>query len=213
MPNVEELKNLLSRQLERANFTVAENTQERLIEYLLLLDKWNHAYNLTSVRDIKQMIVQHILDSLSITEFVQGKNILDVGTGAGLPGIPLALTQPKREFVLLDSNGKKTRFLTHVAQALKIENVRVEQARVEEFKPEFCFGTIVSRAFSSLKNFLDSTQHLCCANGVFLAMKGSYPTEELAEVKNSFNITAVHALKVPQLDAQRHLVVISRQNY
>lgn len=213
MIDFETLKTFLGGKLSQANYAIDSAVQHQLTEYLLLLAKWNQAYNLTSVRDVREMVTQHIVDSLSVASFVHGKRILDIGTGAGLPGIPLALQMPEREFVLLDSNGKKTRFLTHVIQTLKIKNVTVVQARAEAFKPEVCFDSVITRAFSSLAEFLEKTQSLCCSDGLFLAMKGNYPTEELVEISEQFNVVAVHPLQVAGLDAQRHLVVIQHQNH
>lgn len=211
--NSSDLKNLLTQKLSQASYAVTEAAQDQLVNYLLLLEKWNQAYNLTSVRDIKEMVVQHILDSLSVAEFINGKRILDVGTGAGLPGIPLALTQSDREFVLLDSNGKKTRFLTHVIQTLNIKNVKVVQARVEELQSENYFDVIISRAFSAIVDFLEKTKHLCCDEGVFLAMKGNYPEQELKEIGKEFKVLKTYELKIVGLNAQRHLVVIKRENH
>lgn len=211
--NSSELKNLLTQKLSQANYVVTEAAQDQLVNYLLLLEKWNQAYNLTSVRDIKEMVVLHILDSLSVAEFIHGKRILDVGTGAGLPGIPLALTQSDREFILLDSNGKKTRFLTHVIQTLNIKNAKVVQARVEEFQSENCFDVVISRAFSAIIDFLEKTKHLCCDDGIFLAMKGNYPEQEVKEISEEFKVLKTYQLKIVGLNAQRHLVVIKRENH
>lgn len=210
MNNKEQLSNLLVLKLSTANCKITLLAQEQLLNYLLLLDKWNHTYNLTSVRDIEEMIPLHILDSLSIANYLHGQRIIDVGTGAGLPGIPLAITQPEREFVLLDSNGKKTRFLIHVLQQLNLTNVVVVQERVENYKPEKCFDSVVSRAFSNLNDFLQKTQHLCCADGQFLAMKGQYPHDELAVIGDNFKIIAIQALTIPELSAQRHLICLAK---
>ena len=183
--------------------------KQQITEYLALLNKWNAAYNLTAVRDPAEMFAKHVLDSLAIGPFLQGKNIVDVGSGAGLPGIPLALTYPELQFTLLDSNGKKTRFLTHVVHTLNIPNVQVVQARVEQFKPTHCFDTIVARAFSSLADFLQKTKHLCCADGRFLAMKGQYPAAELAAISSEFKVLASHELSITGLDATRHLICLA----
>ncbi len=202
------LNNLLAQKLSAANYSLTEYAQTQLCNYLLLLDKWNRAYNLTSVRNISDMITLHILDSLSILPYLQGRRIIDVGTGAGLPGIPLAIAQPECEFVLLDSNGKKTRFLLHVLQELHLTNVEIVQARVENYQPEKCFDTIISRAFSSLAVFAQTTKHLCGPGGQLLAMKGQYPLEELAALSAVFSVLATHELLVPELNAQRHLVCL-----
>lgn len=206
------LNDILVSKLHNSPFNLSKEMQEQITTYLLLLAKWNKAYNLTSVRDPKEMITRHILDSLVITPYVHGDFILDVGSGAGLPGIPLAITQPERKFVLLDSNGKKTRFLIHVISILKLANVSVVQARVEEFMTPHCFTTIVARAFSSLNEFLQKTQHLCCDDGLFLAMKGNYPIAELAEIDNQFMIEKIQPLDVSGLNAERHLVIAKKVN-
>jgi len=207
----DQLLKSLTKKLAAAQYAVSPAAQEQLIHYLQLLIQWNQAYNLTSVRDPQEMITRHILDSLSISPYLQGQRILDVGTGAGLPGIPLALTQPQREFVLNDSNGKKTRFLTQVVLTLKIPNVTISQARVEQLPSTPCFDSIVSRAFSSIAEFVNLTQHLCCENGCWLAMKGENPTKEIAELDDQFS-TIVYDLTVKGLDAKRHLVSIKRQH-
>lgn len=203
------LENLLKQQLQAAGYSIDTKVQQQLLSYLLLLDKWNKAYNLTSIRDPVEMIAKHILDSLTIGPFLHGKKIADVGSGAGLPGIPLALTYPELQFTLLDSNGKKTRFLTQVVTMLAISNVQVIQTRVEEFKPAHCFDSIVARAFSSLADFLAKTRHFCCTGGQFLAMKGNYPATELAAISPEFKMLAVHELNVVGVDASRHLVCLS----
>lgn len=193
------------KQLQLIN--IKEELCQPLAIYLELLEKWNKVYNLTSVRDLGEMLKKHILDSLSIESYLQGDRILDVGTGAGLPGIPLALAQPQRQFVLLDSNGKKTTFLTHVVQTLRLKNVVIVCERVEKFKPDACFDTIVTRAFSSLRQFVDLTQHLIGTNGQWLAMKGEYPQQEIQELGSEYS-TIVYDLQVAGLDAKRHLVTI-----
>jgi len=210
MPDSIELQILLKQKLAAARHVLSTTALEQLYHYLLLLDKWNHTYNLTSVRNIEAMIPLHILDSLSITDYLHGKRIIDVGTGAGLPGIPLAIIHPDKEFVLLDSNGKKTRFLVHVLPQLKLDNVTVVQERVENYHPEQCFDSVVSRAFSSLNDFVHKTQHLCCVDGQFLAMKGQYPQEELGDIAKSFRVVSVQLLIVPGLSAERHLICLGK---
>lgn len=199
---------LLTEKLAAANYSFSNSIIHKLVEYISLLDRWNQTYNLTSVRNPENMITRHILDSLAIKPYLQGKFILDVGTGAGLPGIPLALTNPDCEFYLLDSNGKKIRFVTQAISTLQLTNVQVIQSRVENFTPEICFDTIVSRAFSSIAEFLKLTQHLCCKDGCWLAMKGEYPSAELAELSKEYLVN-VYDLKIPGLDAKRHIVKIT----
>ena len=179
---------------------------------MLRLHKWNQIHNLTSIRDPFQMLSKHIIDSLAVSPYLQGPNILDVGTGAGLPGLPLALTHPQYRFALLDSNGKKTRFLTHVIQTLMIANVDIIPLRVEKYHPKNCFNSIVSRAFSQLNEFLDKTRHLCCENGIFLAMKGQYPAEEIAAIDADFKLLDTKDLQIAGLDQKRHLLIIDLSN-
>ena len=204
------LNHLFSEKLANTTFVVTSSMQLQLVDYLLLLEKWNNTYNLTSVRHVNDMISHHIFDSLIVGSYIKGEKILDVGTGAGLPGIPLAITMPDKQFVLLDSNGKKSRFLTHVIQTLKINNVEVVQKRVEAYKPIACFDSIISRAFSAIADFLANTKHLLCPDGEFLAMKGQYPTAELAAVNNDFTVVGIESLQVPELNAERHLVRIKK---
>lgn len=181
-------------------------TQEKLDEFLALLVKWNKAYNLTAIRDPQEMVAKHIHDSLAVVPFIKGDRVLDVGTGAGFPGIPLALALPHYHFTLLDSNGKKIRFLTQVISDLNLKNVDVVQARVEEYQPETGYQTIISRAFANLSEFINKTKHLIANDGQMLAMKGKEFEEEL---KNYSGHVKVHKLDVPGLDEQRHLVVVS----
>ncbi|MFG0720243.1 16S rRNA (guanine(527)-N(7))-methyltransferase RsmG [Pseudomonas sp. GLN_6] len=185
---------------------------EQLLAYLALLIKWNKAYNLTAVRDPNEMVSRHLLDSLSVVPFVTeaGDNWLDVGSGGGMPGIPLAILFPERQFTLLDSNGKKTRFLTQVKLELKLANLQVIHSRVEEFRPEQPFSGICSRAFSSLEDFSNWTRHLGDGNTQWLAMKGVHPDDELQALPADFRLTATHVLKVPGCQGQRHLLILRR---
>lgn len=179
--------------------------QSTLVSYLELLAKWNRSYNLTAITDPAQMLSHHLLDSLSLAPFIQGPRILDVGTGAGFPGIPLAVAFPDYEFVLLDSNGKKLRFITQAISELAIPNVKLVQTRVESFHDNLGFSDIIARAVSSLKFFVNSTQQLLAPGGQWLAMKGAYPTAELEEIQQS---TRVEKPTVPGLEAERHVVII-----
>lgn len=187
---------------------VAENSavQSRLLDYLELLVKWNKAYNLTAVRDPGQMVVKHLLDSLAIAPYLCGERLIDVGTGGGLPGVPMSILFPEREFHLLDSNGKKTRFLFQVKTALGLDNMTVHQARVESFQCEPAFDTVLSRAFASLEDMVSGCRHLLVENGHFLAMKGAFPGEEMPAIEQWCAVEAVHPLQVPGLGEQRHLV-------
>jgi 16S rRNA (guanine527-N7)-methyltransferase len=209
--NKEKLANYLAQKLVYAGYNINHSVQEKIIAYLSLLHKWNSVYNLTRITQPEDMVTRHILDSLSIRSYLQGQQILDVGSGAGLPGIPLALVEPDRTFQLLDSNAKKTRFLLHVVQELQIKNIKISQARVENFIPNYCFDTVMSRAFSSLSDFIKLTQHLCCKNGQWLAMKGQYPQEELAEIDETF-AAIVYDVPVKGLDAKRHIVILKKKH-
>lgn len=186
--------------------------QEQLLAYLALLIKWNKAYNLTAVRNPDEMVSRHLLDSLSVVPFVTqyGDNWLDVGSGGGMPGIPLAILFPERRFTLLDSNGKKTRFLTQVKLELKLANLEVIHSRVEEFRPPVPFSGICSRAFSSLQDFTDWTRHLGNGDTHWLAMKGVQPDDELQALPADFRLQSCDVLKVPGCQGQRHLLILRR---
>jgi len=179
-----------------------------LMEYVTELLNWNRIYNLTSVRKPADIITRHILDSLTLIPHLNGDRILDVGTGAGLPGIALAIACPEREFVLLDSSSKKLRFVQQTLGILKLDNVMLENSRVEEYRPEALFDTITCRAFSDLPDFYRHTARLCSEDGKMLAMKGVYPMTEIECIDNKDLIDDVVALKVPGLDAERHLVIM-----
>ncbi|PZW65970.1 16S rRNA (guanine527-N7)-methyltransferase [Pseudomonas sp. URMO17WK12:I1] len=191
---------------------LTEQQQAQLLGYLALLIKWNKAYNLTAVRDPDEMVSRHLLDSLSVVLFVAeaGDNWLDVGSGGGMPGIPLAILFPERRFTLLDSNGKKTRFLTQVKLELKLANLEVIHSRVEAFTPEQPFNGICSRAFSSLEDFSNWTRHLGDGHTQWLAMKGVHPDDELQALPADFRLAATHVLKVPGCQGQRHLLILRR---
>lgn len=180
----------------------------RLLAYLTLLEKWNRVYNLTAVRDPAQMVARHLLDSLTVQPFLAGRRVLDIGTGAGLPGIPLAIAQPEREFVLLDGNAKKTRFVTQAVAELGLANVSVMAARVEQYHPPESFDTLVARAVATIADMLDAGRHLLAPSGRFLAMKGVYPQEELAALPAGFRLASAAAVRVPGLDAERHVIVV-----
>jgi 16S rRNA (guanine527-N7)-methyltransferase len=176
-------------------------------DYLNLLDTWNRAYNLTAIQDPSERVSRHILDSLAILPWVQGSCILDVGTGAGLPGVPLALARPDLRITLLDSNGKKTRFLHEVKRALSLANVDIIHSRVEQYSPASGFDTIVSRAFSELDQMMQWTKHLIAEHGIWLAMKGRRPDAELAVVPTPAEI---HAYTVPGVEGERCCVVMKK---
>lgn len=178
---------------------------DRLLDYIALLDKWNQAYNLTAVRDPGEMVTRHLLDSLAVAPHLTGQRIIDVGTGAGLPGIPLAILFPERQFVLLDSNGKKTRFLVQAKASLGLDNVTVIHSRVEEYRPEEPFDTVIARAFAALTDILSLCRHLVAKEGAVLAMKGD--ASEAESVPGGFRLAGLIALNVPGLaHEQRHLI-------
>jgi 16S rRNA (guanine527-N7)-methyltransferase len=181
---------------------------ERLLDYQALLARWNATYNLTAIRDPLEMVSRHLVDSLAILPYVQGQSLADLGTGPGLPGIPLAIARPELQVLLVDSNGKKVRFLREAIRSLKLENVRAVQSRVEEVEGQF--DCITARAFASLEDMLAWGGHLLTKDGIWLAMKGRHPDEELPGVPDGFEVRAIHALAVPDVGGERHLVVLGR---
>lgn len=187
-----------------------EAQQQQLSHYLQLLQRWNKVYNLTAVRNPAQMQLLHLDDSLSVAPLMRGETCLDVGSGAGLPGIPLAIVQPERRFTLLDTNGKKTRFMQQAVLELGLKNVKVIQTRVESWQPPAKFDAIISRAFASLADFVSFTGQHLQEGGILYAMKGRYPEAELAELPAGWHVTARHPLQVTGLDAERHLLEIQR---
>jgi 16S rRNA (guanine527-N7)-methyltransferase len=191
---------------ERLEIRLPEAACARLAAYLTLLERWNRAYNLTAVREPEAMVVRHLLDSLSILPWLEGSRVLDVGSGAGLPGIPLAVARPEYEFCLLDSNGKRTRFLTQAAAELRLPNVSVVRSRVEDYRPVTLFNSVVSRAFATLAELVADAGRLCALTGRLLAMKGVFPDDELACLPPAYRVVGVYPLRVPHLDAERHLV-------
>jgi len=180
-----------------------------LLAYLAELEKWNAAYNLTAVRDPTEMVTRHLLDSLVMAPHVSGP-LLDVGSGAGLPGIPLAIVRPELAVTVLDSNGKKARFLRHAVRTLKLGNVAVVEARVEEHRPQAPYAAITSRAFASLGDFFSLTGHLLAPDGQWLAMKGKLDDSETQDLPAGVGIVEIKNLKVPGLAEARHLVVARR---
>ena len=181
---------------------------ERLLHYIQLLEKWNRAYNLTAVTDPREMVRLHLLDSLSILPFLKGKRFIDIGTGPGLPGIPLAIATPENHFTLLDSNGKRVRFLFQVRQDLALTNVEEIHNRAETYKPAALYDGVISRAFTNVLDMVTKTAHLLKPDGKFFAMKGRYPEKELRELGKGFTVSACHHLEVPGVDGERHLVEI-----
>lgn len=185
---------------------------ERLIRFLALLSKWNRAYNLTAVRDPRDMVIRHLLDSLSAVPYIKGPRVLDVGTGAGLPGIPLAIVLPRFQFVLLDSNGKKTRFVAQAIGELGLVNTAVEQGRAEDYRPAARFDTVIARAFAGIGQAVAAVAGLCRPDGRVLIMKGRYPRRELDALGAGYRVAAVEPVSIPGLDAQRYIVHITIGN-
>lgn len=199
--------------LAKTTLQVSEQQVELLVKYVELLHKWNKAYNLTSVRDPQQMLVKHIMDSLMVGDVLQGSHFIDVGTGPGLPGIPLAILYPERNFVLLDSLGKRITFLRQVVFQLKLTNVQPIKARVEEYHAEMPFDGVLSRAFSSLNDMVSWCSHLITEeHGQFFALKGQYPTEELMQLPENIKLVTNHKITVPELVGERHVIVLKKCN-
>jgi len=196
--------------LQLLGLDCSEVQQQKLIDYLALLEKWNRHFNLTAVRDVQQMLAVHLLDSLSIAPFIHGKQLLDVGTGAGLPGIPLAIFFPEKHFTLLDGNGKKIRFCRQAIHELELHNVVAEQQRVEDYSPNIVFDQITTRAFSDLPKMLGWLLPLMQENTELLAMKGQLPEAEIAQAQNMQFKVIDNMLKVPFLEGQRHLLQVKR---
>ncbi len=208
----ESLRETLLQGLSALALRLDENQCERLLQYIELLAKWNKVYNLTAVREPSRMIGQHILDSLSVIPSLGNcKTIIDVGTGAGLPGIPLAIANPALQVTLLDTVSKKIAFVRHAIGELSLGTHAVAvNARVEDYQPAILFDAVISRAFADIKDFVDGAGHLCKAGGRMFAMKGVYPHDEIARVPGGFSVEGVIALTVPSVTGKRHLVVIRK---
>ena len=205
----ERLVDQMTRGLKALDIQVA--LAEPLTDYVTLLYKWNKPYNLTAVRRPEDMVIKHVLDSVTLVPYLSScKRLCDVGTGAGLPGIPLALCFPDKEFVLLDSNGKKTRFLYQVRQQLRLDNVSIVEGRAETYQPDQGFDVVMSRAFADLNRMCHLTAHLLDTEGVWLAMKSQTVDTEIADLHTSVEISEQIDLVVPGLDELRQLVVLRR---
>ncbi|MFZ7186875.1 16S rRNA (guanine(527)-N(7))-methyltransferase RsmG [Avibacterium avium] len=210
MANIEQLKEKLNFLLKSTALSVSDQQKDQLVKLVALLDKWNKAYNLTSVRDPQEMLVKHIMDSLVVSSYLQGERFIDVGTGPGLPGLPLAIINPDKTFVLLDSLGKRISFIRNALRELGITNVIPVLSRVEDYQPEVLFDGVLSRAFASLKDMTDWCQHLVDENGTFYALKGQYHQEEVEQLSADFVIKNVINLTVPELIGERNLVLLNK---
>ena len=202
-----DLTKKIAEKLKLISLDCTDSQIELFNNYINLLDKWNKAYNLSAIRNINEMLDRHLIDSLSIAQFIQGKRFIDVGTGPGLPGIPLAILYPDRHFSLLDSNGKKTRFLMQAKMELGLKNIEVYNERVEKLEVDMPFDAVISRAFASLEDMIQGADHLCAENGHFYAMKGLYPELELQAITKPYK---VQAIRWEGNQPERHLVIISQ---
>lgn len=202
------MKAKLENLLAQAEIQLTDLQKDQLIQLVQLLHKWNKAYNLTSVRDPQEMLVKHILDSIIVSTYLQGDRFIDVGTGPGLPGLPLAIINPTKQFVLLDSLGKRISFIRNAVRELGLTNVEPVLSRVEEYQPEQKFDGVLSRAFASLKDMTDWCHHLPKENGYFYALKGIYHEDEVQELDKKFEVKDVITLNVPELVGERHLIVL-----
>lgn len=205
-----ELSLALERGLAAMNLEIHQKARSDLLVFLDQLQRWNRIHNLSGIQDQLGMLNVHLLDSLSLLPLLDGESLADVGCGAGLPGLPLAICCPEKQFWLIDSNGKKTAFVFQVAAQLGLRNIEIVRARAEDYATEKQVAIVTSRAFASLNSFIGSSNHLLEPQGRFLAMKGKYPEAELRDLPAGFYLAASHALKIPGLDASRHVLDIRR---
>lgn len=200
----------LDRLLAKTEITLDTVQKSQLVEFIALLVKWNKAYNLTSIRDPDEMLVKHIMDSLVVSQYLKGERFIDVGTGPGLPGIPLAIANPDKKFVLLDSLGKRIRFIQTVVHHLGLKNVEAVQMRVEDYLPEIGFDGVLSRAFASLSDMYHWCQHLPYQKGIFYALKGIVNEAEIKQVNDEAKVVNIYPLFVPELVGERHLIILQK---
>ncbi|MBB5211755.1 16S rRNA (guanine(527)-N(7))-methyltransferase RsmG [Microbulbifer hydrolyticus] len=213
---MEQFRPRLQQAADRLELQLSREQQDKLLAYLDLFARWNAAYNLSAVRNPSEMLERHIIDSLSVvnlcgTSADDLSPLIDVGSGGGLPGIPLAIVHPDRPVSLLDSNGKKSRFQFQVASQLKLANINVVNERVEAYQPEKPYAGVVSRAFASLRDMVVGSEHLLSPGGRFYAMKGKIPEDELSALPKGIKVEQLHTLRVPGCDAERHLIVLARE--
>lgn len=210
MSAASDIETLLREGLTALGVSVTPALTGRFIAYLDLLVRWNRAYNLTSITDAEGMVVRHVLDSVTARPWLAGTTVLDAGSGAGFPGIPLALLEPDRRYTLVDASGKKVRFLRQVVMELGLDHVTPVQARLEDWRGEGPYDTVISRALASLAEFVTTCGHLAGDTGRLVAMKGRRPDAELAALPAPWRVTAVEPVSVPGLDAERHIIVLDR---
>ncbi|WP_032093265.1 MULTISPECIES: 16S rRNA (guanine(527)-N(7))-methyltransferase RsmG [Pasteurellaceae] len=204
-----QLTDRLNSLLKQTALCITDQQKSQLVQLVLLLHKWNKAYNLTSVRDPAEMLVKHILDSIVVSPYLRGKRFIDVGTGPGLPGLPLAIINPDKQFVLLDSLGKRISFIRNAVRELALTNVEPVLSRVEQYRPAQLFDGVLSRAFASLKDMTDWCRHLPAEEGMFYALKGIYQPDEVQQLAQTFRVNQVIKLKIPDLIGERNLILLS----
>ena len=203
-------KQIITSGIAELNLDASQTQIDQTLDYLSLLQKWNQSFNLVSSRNKLEIVERHILDSLSVNEYIGGECILDMGSGAGLPGIPLAIFNPEKKFILLDSNGKKTRFLQQVKTALHLQSIEIENSRVENYQTKHQIDMVVCRAFSSLAEIAKKAQHLLSRDCKILAMKGKFPEDEISELSEEVKVSNIVELKVPGINSERHLIELSK---
>ena len=209
-PAQAELRRRLEKGVAELGLSLGRDGANKLLQYLALLEKWNQVYNLTAIRDREKVVSAHLLDCLAVIPFLAGTRVLDAGSGAGLPGIPIAVARPDIQIALLDSNHKKAAFLRQAVADLQLRNATVICERLEEWHADEKFDCIISRAFAEIAEFIALAGHLLAPGGVFAAMKGVHPFDEIERLPPDFRVRQVHAFAVPGLDAERHLVLIER---
>lgn len=203
-------QHILQTALRENNLTIDQSAQDKLVQYLELMQRWNKVFNLTTITDPREMVYLHLIDSLLMQPILHGSRLLDVGCGAGLPGIPLAIINPDLHWTLLDKNNKKTRFVTQAIAELQLKNVAVANERSEEHKTSMPYDSILSRAYGTLAMFVDTTQHLIASNGKFLAMKGKEPTDELRDLPSSITVEKIVPIAVKGIKVERCVVVLNK---
>jgi len=202
---MEDCRRLLVEGCAALNLTLNTDKIDKLLNFINLIEKWNKAYNLTAIKKKQDMVTLHLLDSLTVIPYLQEPRVIDIGTGAGLPGIPLAICLPEMRFTLLDSNAKKTRFVQQAVLELKLGNTEIQHNRVENYYPQQAYDTVITRAFAELTHIFDLTSHLLKKNGLLLAMKGHCTKEEFEKVKAS---TTAIPVRIPGVEAERNLILI-----